>query len=99
MEFEISEAENEGSEITKELVLKALRISLSENNLINRLFKEQLESDIPFPEAEGIIWDLQPKGNGLYWMITSEKWLSKDDFTNLEYECNVIPSIGKLEEE
>jgi len=99
VEFEIREVPNEGTEITKELALKALRISLSESNLINRLFKEQLESDTPFPEAEAIIWDLQPKGNGLYSMTTSEKWLSKEDFTNLEYECNVIPSNGKSEEE
>ena len=99
VEFEMREVQNDGTEITKELALKALRISLSESNLINRLFKEQLESDTPFPEAEGIIWDLQPKGNGLYSLTTSEKWLSKDDFTNLEYECKVIPSIGKSEEE
>lgn len=99
VEFEMREVQNDGTEITKELALKALRISLSESNLINRLFKEQLESDSPFTEAEGIIWDLQPKGNGLFSLTTSEKWLSKDDFTNLEYECNVIPSIGKSEEE
>jgi hypothetical protein len=99
VEFEMREITNDGAEITKELALKALRISLSESNLINRLFKDQLESDAPFPEAEGIIWDLQPKGNDLYTMTTSEKWLSKDDFTNLEYDCNVIPSIGKSEEE
>jgi hypothetical protein len=99
VEFEIKEAQNDGTEITKEITLKALRIGLSESNLINRLFKEQLESDTPFPEAEGIIWDLQPKGNGVYRMTTSEKWLSKEDFTNLEYECIVIPSIEKSEDE
>ncbi len=99
VEFEMKEEQSDETEITKEIVLKALRIGLSESNLINRLFKEQLESDAPFPEAEGIIWDLQIKGNFQYLMTTSEKWLHKEDFTNLEYECNVIPSIGKSEEE
>jgi hypothetical protein len=99
VEFEMREKQDEKTEITKELALKALIISLSDSNLINRLFKDQLESDAPFPEAEGIIWDLQNKGNNVYLMTTSEKWLSKDDFTNLEYECVVVPSIGNSEEE
>jgi hypothetical protein len=99
VEFEMREKQDEKTEITKELALKALIISLSDSNLINRLFKDQLESDAPFPEAEGIIWDLQNKGNNVYLMTTSEKWLSKDDFTNLEYDCVVVPSIGNSEEE
>lgn len=99
VELEMREEQDEETEITKELTLKAMIVGLSESNLINRLFKDQLESDVPFPEAEGIIWDLQSKGNFLYLMTTSEKWLHKDDFTNFEYECVVIPSIGKSEEE
>jgi hypothetical protein len=54
VEFEMKAEHDEETELTKELVLKALSISLSENNLINRLFKEQLSGNAPFPEAEGI---------------------------------------------
>ena len=88
VEFEMK-AENDETEITKELALKALRIGLSESNLINRLFKEQLDGNALFPEAEGILWYLQNKGNSQYIMTTSEKWLNKDDFENMEYECTV----------
>jgi hypothetical protein len=88
VEFEMK-VENDETVITKELALKALRIGLSESNLMNRLFKEQLDGNAPFPEAEGILWYLQNKGNSQYIMTTSEKWLNKDDFINMEYECTV----------
>jgi len=95
--FEMKAEHDEESEITKELVLKALRTGLSESNLINRLFKEQLEGNAPFPEAEGIIWDLTKTGNDQYLMTTSEKWLKEEDFVNMEFECNIIPFIEKSE--
>ena len=97
VDFEISAEHDEETEITNELVLKALRTGLSENNLINRLFKEQLEGNAPFPEAEGIIWDLTKTGNDQYLMTTSEKWLKEEDFVNMEFECNIIPFIEKSE--
>jgi len=99
VEFEMRAEHNDETEITKELALKALRLSLSESNLINRLFKEQLEGNAPFPEAEGIIWDLQNKGNFQFIMTTSEKWLKKEDFRNLEYECILTQFIEKPEDE
>lgn len=99
VEFEMIEENNEETEITKELILKALSISLAPSSLIHRLFDEQLQGDAPFPEAEAIIWDLQNKGNNQYLMITSEKWLSKEDFGELEYECTIIPSMEDSDEE
>ena len=88
---------DEETELTKELALKALSKGLSTKSLINRLFSEQLESDNSFPEAEGIIWDLQKKGNFQYTMTASEKWFSKDDFEKTEYECTIIPSLENSE--
>lgn len=99
VEFEMRDEKDEASEITKELVLKALGTSLSESNLIIRLFKKPLDGNASFPEAEGIIWDLQNKGNFQYSMTTSAKWLSKDDFENLEYECMAEPFTDNSEEE
>lgn len=99
VEFEMKEELNEETEITKELVLQAFGAGLSESNLINRLFKEQLEGISPFPEAEGIIWDLKNKGNFQYVMITSEKWLKEEEFTTFEFEATVTPFIEKSEEE
>ena len=99
VEFEMRPEHNEETELTKELALKALSISLSERSLINRLFKEQLEGNASFAEAEGIIWDLENKGNFGYLVITSEKWLTKEDFENWEFECEVSPYLEKTGEE
>jgi hypothetical protein len=99
VEFEMKAEQDDATEITKELVLKALGNSLSDSNLIIRLFKEPLDGNVSFPEAEGIIWDLQRKGNSQYSMTTSEKWLTKTDFENLEYECSVEPFPDNSEEE
>ena len=89
VQFEIRDEQNDTEEITKETALKAISYGLSENNLINRLLNDQIEGRTSFPEAEGIVWDLQNKGNHVYSITTSEKWLTKTDFTNLEYECTV----------
>jgi len=91
VEFELTDEQNGPVELTKETVLKALSQGLSEKNLMNRLLGDQLEGRAPFPEAEGIVWDLQNKGKNFYSVTISEKWLAKNDFTNLEYECTVQP--------
>ena len=99
VEFEMKAEQDDTSEITKELVLKALGTSLSDSNLIIRLFRDPLDGNASFPEAEGIIWDLESKGNFQYSMTTSAKWLGKDDFENLEYECTAEPFSDNSEEE
>ncbi len=97
IDFEMR-AEND-EEITKAIVLQSFAIGLSDRNLIIRLFKEQLEGKAQFPEAEGILWNLESKGNDQFRVTTSEKWLKKEDFTNLEFECDVTPFIVKSDEE
>ena len=99
VEFEMKEENNEETEITKELILKALSVGLSEKNLITRLFKEQLDGNLPFTEAEGIIWELYNKGNAKYEMTTSEKWLTKEDIKNFEFKSTVTPFTEKVEKE
>jgi len=99
IEFEMREEPDEKTEITKELVLKALGAGLLEKNLITRLFKEQLDGNVSFAEAEGIIWDLYDKGGSQYEMTTSEKWLTKLDIKNMEFECTVTPFTEKVEKE
>lgn len=97
-QFEMKPELDDETQLTKELALKALRIGLSESNLINRLFKEQLDGNVSFPEAEGILWNLNHKGNFQYEMVTSEKWLGKEDFENMEYECDVTAFQEEAEE-
>ena len=97
--LEMKEQENDQTEISKELVLKSIRTSLSDNNLLKRLFNDQLEGKASFPEAESIVWDFQNKGNAQYSITTSEKWLTKENFQKMEFECTVTPFIEKSEEE
>ena len=97
VDFEITGEDESG--LSKEIILMALRTGLSDGNLLNRLFKEQLDGDAPFPEAEGIIWDLQNKGNSQYLLTTSEKWLKKDEFESMEFESTVTPFVEKPEQE
>ena len=99
IDFEMVADQPEETEITKGIVLQAFSTGLSERNLINRLFKDQLEGKVEFPEAEGILWDLENTGDAHYVVTTSEKWLNKDDFTKMEFKCDVTPFIGKPEEE
>lgn len=98
VEFVMKPSEDVSLEISKGMVLRALSESLSENNLLNRLFGEQINSELFFPEAEGIVWEFKPKGNHEYVMVTSEKWLHKEDFGNLEYTCEVNPDVDENDE-
>lgn len=99
IEFEMTEQPNEETEVTKELALQALNAGFSESNLINRLFKEQLDGNAAFAEAEGIIWELQNLGKAQYTLTTSEKWLTKEDIKNMEFESTVTPFTENAEKE
>jgi hypothetical protein len=86
IEFEITP----NKEISKEIILKALNASLSGNNVIKRLFSNQLAGKEEFEEAEHIIWDLKANENNSYSLTTSEYWISKDEFNEAEFDAEVI---------
>jgi len=88
-ECEISPLENNGDfQMTKEAILKLLSEGLSDSNLIKRLFTEKMTSDIPFPEAADILWDVKTQDGNAYKILTSEYWLSNDDLIAEEFEGN-----------
>lgn len=91
IDLELKSKDNTDVEINKELVLKALVNGLSDNNLLLRLFGDQLEGKVQFPEAEGILWELNDKGSGAYEIILSEKWLTTDEIEKTVFECDVTP--------
>ncbi|MCL6461332.1 MAG: hypothetical protein I4O51_05615 [Flavobacterium micromati] len=72
--------------LTKENVLKLLNNGLSDRNLIKRLFDDQISQNIPFPEAEGIIWELKTDDNVNYTLVTSENWINNEDLISSEFE-------------
>ncbi|MFV8443001.1 hypothetical protein [Flavobacterium sp. LB2P44] len=77
--------ENE-NELTKENILKLLNNGLSDSTLIKRLFDLPMKENVPFPEAEDILWDAETKDRLNYTLTTSEYWLSKDDIIASEFE-------------
>ena len=67
-------------EITKEIVLRCVSDLLSDKSLLKRLFNEQLDSEKELNDADGIIWELEPKGDNIYQIISSDYWLNDEDF-------------------
>ncbi len=86
VEFEITPNED----ISKEIVLKALDKTLAKNSLIKRLYANHLAGEEAFEEAESIIWKLESKGTKGYEMTTSEYWMSRDEFTDAEFDAEVV---------
>ena len=72
--------------ITKEIVLKALSNGLNEQNLIKRIFDEQLAGKVEFLEAENIIWIMEKLEGGNISITTSDYWINEEDFLSNEFE-------------
>ena len=85
--FSMQPEQNEVTKVlTKENVLKLLNNGLSDRNLIKRLFDDQMTQNIPFPEAEGIIWELNTTDNLNYTLVISENWINNEDLISSEFE-------------
>lgn len=93
VEFEISPNED----ITKEVILKVLDKTLAKNNVIKRLFGNHLAGEEAFDEAESIVWKLEAKGGNSYELTTSEYWMSRDEFTESEFDAEV--ALYEIDEE
>ena len=84
--FSITPTDGEVQKLTAENVLKLLNNGLSDRNLIKRLFENQMSQNIPFPEAEGIVWELTTADDINYDLVTSENWINKEDIAEYEFE-------------
>ncbi len=71
--------------INKEVVLRCISDLLSDRSLLKRLFDENLDSDQELSDAKSIIWELRPNGEHLYQIISSDYWMSNEDFEKDEY--------------
>ena len=86
IEFEITPNED----VTKEVVLKVLDKTLANNNIIKRLYSDQLAGKDAFIEAEDIIWELKATGDNSYVITTSEYWISRDEFKDAEFDASIV---------
>ena len=77
---------NSNVKITKEILLKLFSNGLSDRNILKRLFGEQMKGNVDFPEAEGIVWQLNTKDNSNFSIATSENLIKDADFPALEFE-------------
>jgi len=84
--FSMIPIDGEAQKLTAENVLKLLNKGLSDRNLIKRLFENQMSQNIPFPEAEYIVWELTTTDDINYSLVTSENWINKEDITEYEFE-------------
>lgn len=84
--FSMTPTDGQLQKLTAENVLKLLNNGLSDRNLIKRLFETQIAGNIPFPEAEGIVWELTTEDDINYNLVTSENWINKEDITDYEFE-------------
>ena len=84
--FEPIDAKEE-TKITKEMALVLLNDGLSGSNLIKRLFESQLKQEVPFADADGIVWYLESSDNVNFKLTTSEYWISREDIVASEYEA------------
>jgi hypothetical protein len=86
--FDIVALKNADTKITKEIVLKCFSQNLDSHNIILRLFGDQINAIEAFKEANDIIWDLQKDTNS-YTMITSDYWMSKNEFLSGAFEADI----------
>lgn len=79
---------NSAIKMTKEILLKLFSKGLSDRNILKRLFGEQMNENASFPEAEGIVWNLESKDFINFSVTTSANLLKDEDFPALEFEGN-----------
>jgi hypothetical protein len=79
---------NPAVKMTKEMLLKLFSKGLSDRNILKRLFGAQMNENAPFPEAEGIVWNLESKDFINFNVTSSANLLKDEDFPSLEFEGN-----------
>jgi hypothetical protein len=89
IELEITPITNSEVEIDKEILIKALVAGLKDNNLIKRLFEQQINGHVLFSDAANTIWEIKKLNDKNYQLITSKYWVDKEDFLNFEYDAEI----------
>lgn len=90
IKFSISD--NELESLSKSDILKAFNNSLNDSNLIRRLFDEPMTTEAEFTDAESIIWELNTSDNSNFELITSEYWIDRESFLEMEFEGEILKS-------
>ena len=65
---------SEEFEVNKEILLKSLVPGLQENNLVTRLFNDQILGEVAFGDAAKVIWDFKQENDTIQ-LTTSDYWI------------------------
>ena len=98
IEFELNLLGDTKMPVTKEVVLQAFGIGLSDTSLIMRLFEDQINGEEPFTDAEKIIWELHELGQHRYTLYTSDYWINNEDFMEYDFSGTIKKFEDKKEE-
>ena len=79
---------SEEFEVNKEILLKSLVPGLQENNLVTRLFNDQILGEVAFGDASKVIWDFKQENDTIQ-LTTSDYWISKDDVELSEFDATL----------
>lgn len=90
IKFSISD--NELESLSKSDILKAFNNGLNDSNLIRRLFDEPMTTEAEFADAESIVWELNTTDNSNFELITSEYWIDRESFLEMEFEGEILKS-------
>ncbi len=90
IDLEIIPITDKNLEIDNEILLKALVEGLKDNNLIKRLFEEQLNGNEPFGDAAKSMWHVDKLNDTTYQLVTSNYWIAREDFLKSEYETEIV---------
>lgn len=90
--IKFSVSENESEAFSKSDILKAFNNGLNDSNLIRRLFDNQMTTEADFPDAESIVWELNASDNSNFELITSEYWIDRESFLDMEFEGEILKS-------
>jgi hypothetical protein len=79
---------SEDFEVNKEILLKSLVPGLKENNLVVRLFNDQISGEAEFDDAAKVIWEFKQENDTIQ-LTTSDYWISKQDFELMEFDATI----------
>jgi competence transcription factor ComK len=75
--------------INNEIIVKSLSVGLRENNLVHRLFEDQISGKEAFTDAAKVIWYYKELSPLKYEIVTSDYWIDKEDFGSFEFEAEL----------
>jgi hypothetical protein len=90
IDLEVIPSKSDEKELNKEILIKALSAGLKDNNLIKRLFEEQLIGNEEFTDAAKTIWRVEHPSGNTYRLFTSNYWIAREDISSGEYEAEIL---------